>query len=131
MSSLPAQFFASILDSFASVLDEAIEDGHRKDPGRSKRMRIKVPTLKRTFLEMDELAALLDAATEQDVALPDLAGIDLVEGSRGEKVVRLAARGKRPAQIAAELNRTRATVTWHLRRPRSMWAKATLGGDHL
>jgi hypothetical protein len=55
-----------ILDTFAAVLDEAIEDDYRDDnPGRSKRMQIAVPKPERTFLEMDELAALLDAASSQ------------------------------------------------------------------
>jgi len=91
-----------ILDALASVLDEAIEDEHREDnPARSKRMHVKVPKPKRTFLEMDELASLLDAAREQDVGLPDLAGLAVAAGSSAEKVARLAAVGKRPKQIAA------------------------------
>ncbi len=106
-----------ILDTVASVLDEAIEDGHRDDnPARSKRMQIKVPKPKRTYLEMDELAALLDAARNQDIALPSLAGTSVQQGGTAEKVGRLAAVGKRPAQIAEELSLAKATVTYHLRR---------------
>ena len=106
-----------ILNTLASVLDEAIEDGHREDnPARSRRMQIKVPKPKRTYLEMDELAALLDAAREQDVALPTTAGTAFAKGSTAEKVGRLAAVGKRPAQIAEELSLAKATVTYHLRR---------------
>lgn len=106
-----------ILDTFASVLDEAIEDKHRDDnPGRSRRMHIEVPKPDRTYLEMDELAALLDAARDQEVALPNMANIVVEKGSMAEKVARLAALGKRPKQIAAELSRSTATVTHHLRR---------------
>lgn len=106
-----------ILDTFAAVLDEAIEDEYREgNPARSKRMHIKVPKPKRTYLEMDELAALLEAARDQDVGLPDLAGLELVKGSTADKVARLAAGGKRPKQIAAELALSKSTVTYHLRR---------------
>ena len=105
-----------VLDTFAAVLDEAIEDELREDnPARSKRMHVKVPKPKRTFLEMDELAALLDAARDQDVRLPDLAGIAVAAGSSAEKVARLTALGKRPKQIAAELSLSKATVSHHLR----------------
>jgi integrase len=106
-----------ILDAFASVLDEAMEDEHREDnPARSKRMHIRVPKPKRTFLEMDELAALLDAADEEDVGLPDPADIDTTPGSSADRVARLAAGGRRPQQIAAELQLAKSTVTYHLRR---------------
>lgn len=106
-----------ILDSFASVLDEAIEDKHREDnPARSKRMHISAPKPKRSFLEMDELAALLDAASDQDVGLPDLAGVAVATNSSAGKVARLAAGGKRPKQIAAELSLSKATVDYHLKR---------------
>jgi integrase len=106
-----------ILDSFASVLDEAIEDKHREDnPARSKRMHLSAPKPKRSFLEMDELAALLDAASDQDVRLPDLAGISVATGSTAEKVARLAAGGKRPTQIAVELSLSKGVVDYHLKR---------------
>ena len=105
-----------ILDSFASVLDEANEDKHREDnPARSKRMHISAPTPKRSFLEMDELAALLDAATDEDIGLPDLAGITVAAGSSAEKVARLAAGGKRPKQIAAELSLSKGAIDYHLK----------------
>jgi integrase len=105
-----------IIDTFASVLDEAIEDEYREDnPGRSRRMRIKVPKPKRTFLEMDELAALLDAARDQDLPLPT-ASLSATNGETAAKVARLAALGERPAQIAEELSLSKPTVSYHLRR---------------
>ena len=49
----------------AQILDDAIEDKLRTDnPARAKRMRVKVPKPPRTFLEIDQLVALLDAAGE-------------------------------------------------------------------
>lgn len=49
-----------LIDTLAAILDDAIEDGHvDHNPARRKRMRVRVPKPKRTFLEMDELAALL------------------------------------------------------------------------
>lgn len=106
-----------ILDTFASVLDEAIEDGHRDDnPARSRRMHIEVPKPDRTFLEMDELAALLDAAHDQEAPLPDMASIIVEKGGSAEKVARLAAQGQRPRQIAEELSLSTSTVSHHLRR---------------
>lgn len=106
-----------VLDTFAAVLDEAIEDEIREDnPARSKRMQIKAPKPKRTYLEMDELAALLDAARDQDLALPDLAAVSVAERSTAEKVLRSAATGKPPNQIATELELAKSTVTYHLRR---------------
>jgi len=106
-----------ILDTYAAVLDEAVEDEIRVDnPGRSRRMHLKVPKPKRTYLEVDELAALLDAARDQDVSLPDLATIAVPAGSTAESVLRSAASGKRSTQIAIDLGLAKSTVTYHLRR---------------
>lgn len=106
-----------VLDSFASVMEEVRKDGHRSDnPGRSDRMSVEVPKPDRTWLEADELAALLDAARNQDAGLPDMAGISVARGGSAEKVARLAATGKRPKQIASELSLSKPTVTYHLRR---------------
>jgi integrase len=103
-----------LIDCLASILDEAIEDGYiDQNPARSKRMRVRVPKPQRTFLEMDELAALLDAAAEQDTVLTGEAPAGL--GRTAEKVRGLALKGLRPPQIAAELGLAKATVTHHLR----------------
>jgi len=106
-----------ILDAYAAVLGEAIRDKHRLDnPGRLERMQIEVPKPKRTWLEADELAALLEAASDQDAAMPDLVTLDVRPGTSPEQVARLAAAGKRPKQIASALSLSKATVTYHLRR---------------
>lgn len=60
-----------VLGGLAAILNDAVEDGHiEHNPARGKRMRVHVPRPRRSFLEMDELAALLDAAASQDVPLP-------------------------------------------------------------
>jgi hypothetical protein len=106
-----------ILQTFAAVLDEAVEDRLRPDnPARSRRMRIQVAKPKRRFLEPDELAALFTAARDQDATVPDLRGLDLERGSMSEKVARLAATGKRPGQIADQLAISKPSVTYHLHR---------------
>jgi integrase len=67
-------------------------------------------------LELDELAALLDAAREQDIGLPGPSRMAVATGSTAEKVSRAAALGKPPKQIAAELKLAKSTVSYHLRR---------------
>ncbi len=53
----------------AQILDEAVEDKLRADnPARSKRLHVRVPKPKRTFLEIDQLVAWLDAAGELEAA---------------------------------------------------------------
>lgn len=104
-----------IIDTFAAVLDEAIEDDYRDDnPARSRRMKVKVPKPKRSFLEMDELAALLDAAEEQDAAM--LVAAPQGSGATATAVAGLASKGLSAVQIASEIGRRKSTVTYHLRR---------------
>ncbi len=107
-----------VIDTYAAVLDEAAEEGLRdeQNPARSKRMRVKVPRPKRSFLEMDELAAMLDAARDQDVTLPDFGRLQVTADSTAGRVARLAAGGQTPKQIAAGLRLAKSTVTYHLRR---------------
>lgn len=85
-----------VLDGLAAILDDAVEDEHIDyNPARGKRMRIKVPKPKRTFLEMNELASLLDAAAEQDI--PMLTGPAPHDaGQTAVRVADLASRGLRP-----------------------------------
>jgi integrase len=55
----------SVMALLAQILEDAVEDELRADnPARSKRLRVRVPKPKRTFLEIDQLVALLDAARE-------------------------------------------------------------------
>jgi integrase len=101
-----------------TILDEAVDDGHlERNPARSRRMRVKVPKPTRTFLEMDELVALIDAAGEQDAkfARPKLRASP-EPGSTAAKVAERWKAGKRAFEIADELGLARATVTYHLRR---------------
>ena len=101
-----------------TILDEAVDDGHlTRNPARNRRMRIRVPKPSRTFLEMDELVALTDAAGEQDsrFARPTLA-LEPRRGSTAAKVGERWTAGLRASDIAAELGIAKATVTYHLRR---------------
>jgi len=77
-------------------------------------MRVRVPKPRRTFLEMDELAALLDAAAEQEALALQRPASDL--GSSAAQVAQLLSKGLRPAQIAQQLGLSKSTVSFHLRR---------------
>jgi hypothetical protein len=56
-----------VLTALGAILDDAVEDDLiESNPARGKQMRVRVPKPNRTFLEMDELALLLDAAGIQD-----------------------------------------------------------------
>lgn len=86
----------------------------RANPTQGRRMRVAVPKPKRSYLEIDELAYLLDAATDQD---DPFAGADPSPGGRSAAAVaRLTAQGLRPRQVAERLGLSGATVTHHLRR---------------
>jgi integrase len=78
-------------------------------------MRVHVPKPNRTFLEMDELACVLDAAAKQDRTL-DAATMPRKIGPTTALVAHLLAQGKRPAEIAKDLGVAKSTVTHHLRR---------------
>jgi integrase len=103
-----------LIDTLAAILDDAIEDeliDH--NPARGKRMRVRVPKPARTFLEMDELVALIEAAEAQEHA-PTMAPIDGRHTTR-DGVARLAAAGRRPTAIAEELGLAKATVSFYLK----------------
>jgi integrase len=107
-----------LITCLAAILDEAIEDGHiERNPARGARMRIRVPKPPRTFLEMDELVALIDAAGEQDRRLARVARERLADkDSTAAKVAALLAEGKRTGEIAKELGRAKSTIGWHIKR---------------
>ena len=104
-----------MLDGLAAILDDAIEDEHiAHNPARGKRMRVHVPKPKRTFLEMDELACLLDSAAHQDRPLPP-GGVPAELGDTTALVAQLISRGMRPNQIATQLELAKSTISFHLR----------------
>ena len=111
---LSAGSIRKVIDKLAAILDDAVEDRHTDhNPARGKRMRVHVPKPKRTFLEMDELAAAIDAASEQDVSLSQtVTAIEL--GLTAAQVADLHARGKFPKQIAKQLGLAKSTVSYHL-----------------
>jgi len=75
-------------------------------------MRVRVTKPSRSFLEMDELVAIIEAAEEQD--RPPSAAISVSGSTTRDRVARLAASGARPADIAAELGLAKSTVTHRL-----------------
>ena len=112
---LSAASLRKLIGRLAAILDEAVEDELiERNPARGTRMRIRVPKPKRTFLELDELAALIDAAASQD-AIPEPQGLRAGNSTRA-KVARQLAAGRAPSAIAAELGITKATVSHHLRK---------------
>ena len=103
-----------VLGALRSILEDAVEDGLlERNPAQGRRMRVAVPKPKRSYLEIDELAYLLDAA-DQDNPLAD--ATPAPAGHSAAAVARLTAQGLRPRQIAERLGLSRATVTHHLRR---------------
>jgi integrase len=103
-----------LIDTLAAILEEAVEDGLlERKPARGKRMKVRVPKPRRTFLEMDELAALLEAARDQDRPPAVPVPIDGASHTR-DRVAVLAATGMRPSAIATELGLAKSTVTFHL-----------------
>lgn len=104
-----------VLGALRSILEDAVEDGLlERNPAQGRRMRVAVPKPKRSYLEIDELAYLLDAATDQDD--PFAGGDPSPGGPSAAAVARLTAQGLLPRQVAERLGLSAATVTHHLRR---------------
>ena len=104
------------IDALAAILEDAVEDGLiEHNHARGKRMRVHVPKPKRTFLEIDELAALIDAASGQDVALGQIPAPGEL-GLTAAMVAQLFGQGRQPIQIAKQLGLAKSTVTYHLKR---------------
>ena len=77
-------------------------------------MKVRVPKPSRSFFELDELAALLQAAEDQEQS--PLLAVPIADTRRTrDRVARLAATEKPPSAIADELQIARSTVTFHLR----------------
>ncbi|HEX8745122.1 MAG TPA: site-specific integrase [Thermoleophilaceae bacterium] len=110
---LSASTIRKLIGLLAAILDDAVEDELiERNPARGKRMRVRVPKPARSFLELDELAALIEAAAAQD-ALPPL---PLDGETTRARVARRVAAGRWPKDIAAELGLSRSTVNFHLNR---------------
>ena len=106
-----------LLDTLAAILDDAVEDGHiERNPARGNRMRIRVPKPSRSFLELDELAALIDAAARQDTPSTPKRVRAASTGETATKVAALLPRGTSQGEIANELGLAKSTVNWHARR---------------
>ena len=104
-----------VIGLLAMILDEAVEDEIiPTNPARGKRMRVRVPKPSRSFLELDELTDLLDAASSQD-ALPTFPATVRAGERTAARVARRIASGRRPSDIAAELGLAKSTIAFHLR----------------
>lgn len=116
MKPLAPTSIKKLIDLLAMVLGNAVEDGLiPANPARGRRMRIEVPRPRRPFLELDELADLLDAAAELDqtVQVPYASDPD---GTTRSVVREKLSMGMRPSVIAAELELSKSTVSWHMSR---------------
>jgi integrase len=113
---LGAASIRGVLQILATILDDAVEDELlQSNPARGKRMRVRVPKPNRTFLEMDELAALIDAAGAQDEPAREALPQPKL-GLRTLQVQHLLGKGYHPRQIARRLGVAQGTVSFHLRR---------------
>jgi len=109
----------ALITCLGQILDEAVEDELIPvNHARGKRLQIHVPKPKRSFLEMDELACLEDAAAEQDPSLErfTLAARTASAGSTASAVALGLSEGKRQVQIAAELGLATGTIHFHVRK---------------
>jgi len=107
-----------LLNGLGAILEEAVEDDLIPvNYARSKRLKVHVPKPKRTFLEMDELACVEDAAGEQDPSLERfvLSAREARPGSTAAAVAVGLSEGKRQKRIAAELCLAPGTVHFHVR----------------
>jgi integrase len=113
---LSASSIRKAIGLLAAILDEALADELvTQNPARGKRLRLRVPKPSRSFLELDELAALIHAAATED-ALPAIPSTEMAgDGSRARVARRLAA-GHRTGDIANELGLSNATVSFHATR---------------
>ena len=91
---LSARTINTTIAVLAQVIDAAIEHGWvtTANPARGKRRRLKAEKPRRTWLELDELRALLDAAGEHRalLAVMSLGGLRVGPRSVGQRDLRLA-----------------------------------------
>jgi integrase len=115
----PASLY-KVIAGLAAILEDAVEDEHiDANPARGKRMRVRVPKPNRTFLEMDELAELLDCAEHADLPLRGSESGELAHTRTQAQalVAHCLMRGiEGPTAIAAELGLAKSTVSYHLNR---------------
>src|ERR1035437_9573526 len=107
------------LDTLRTILDEAIEDKYiLANPAHGRRLKVKVPKPKRTFLERDELIACEDAALSQDPSLADYhrAYREAPPGSSEAAVALALSEGLRQPQVAAHVGLCKATVGFHCKK---------------
>jgi integrase len=105
--------------TLAAIMEEAVEDKYIDvNPARGRRLKVKVPKPKRSFLERDELVCIEDAAGDQDPSLAAYAvAASNPDGGESERAVAAAlADGLRPQQVAQRLGLSKATVGFHCKK---------------
>jgi integrase len=123
---LSASSIRKAISLLAGILDEALADELiAQNPARGKRLRLRIPKPSRTFLEVDELVALIRAAATQD-ALPAIGAAEMSGNGTRARVARRLASGQRVSTVAAELGLSKATVGFHATR-----LGATHGGGYV
>ncbi len=116
-----------LIDMLAAVLDDAIEDQYiDRNPARGGRMRVHVAKPDHSFLEMDELALLLDAAGAQDESLREVKPPPAL-GLTTALVAQLLAQGYRPSQIAKRADLAKSTVSHHMSRLKANAGRGYVG----
>jgi len=116
-----------LIETLAAILDDAIEDELiDRNPARGKRMRVHAAKPDRTFLEMDELAVLLDTAAAQDRQLREPAPTSEL-GTTSAVVAYLLDAGYTPAQVASRLGLAKSTINYHVQRLRANVGRGYVG----
>lgn len=105
--------------TLAAIMEEAHEDKYIDgNPARGRRLKVKVPKPKRSFLERDELICIEDAAGEQDppLAVYALAAANADACASERAVAAALADGLRPQQIAERVGLSKGTVGFHCKK---------------
>jgi integrase len=105
--------------TLAAIMEEAVEDKYIDvNPARGRRLKVRVPKPKRSFLERDELVCIEDAAGDQDpsLAVYALAASNPDAGESERAVAAALADGLRPQQVAERSGLSKATVGFHCKK---------------
>jgi integrase len=101
----------SVMVLLAQILEDAVEDELRPDnPARAKRLRVRVPKPTRTFLEIDQLVSLLDAARELE-RTPRLNKRAKITQQQAEQIRTRLARGETQRALCREYGLSTAAMS--------------------
>ncbi len=101
----------SVMVLLGQILEDAVEDDLRSEnPARSKRLRVRVPKPKRTFLEIDQLVALLDSAGELE-RTPKVNKRSKLTYEQAEQIRARIARGESQRALSSEFGLSTGTMS--------------------